>query len=235
MGILFYADPGYNYYGELDLLEFFLAYLAILGLVWLISIAAYVLQSLSLYTIAKRRCIKKPWLAWIPVGNLWILGSISDQYRYVAQGQIKSKRKALLILEILATVLGIVCSVLAGAFIAQVITYDDTMFAVDHKLEMEMFGTLMGVIGVGLLGGGIKIASTVIQYMADYDLYRSCEPKNAVLYLVLSIIIGITRPVFMIACCRKDEGMPPRKPQPAPAAVSQPQPVQEPWEKPEEE
>ena len=73
-----------------------------------ISVAAYVMQSVGLYSIADRRGIKKPWLAWVPVGNMWILGCISDQYRYVAKGQVKNKRKALLVLDILMCVLLVV-------------------------------------------------------------------------------------------------------------------------------
>ena len=46
-----------------------------------LSIAAYVLQALGLYTIAKRRGISNPWLAWVPVAWVWVLGSISDQFR----------------------------------------------------------------------------------------------------------------------------------------------------------
>ena len=60
---------------------FVIVYLVILlvalgfGMVW------YVLQSLGLYTIAERRGIRNPWLAWVPVANMWVLGSISDQYQ----------------------------------------------------------------------------------------------------------------------------------------------------------
>ena len=65
-----------------------------------LSILAYILQALALYTIAKRRGIRKPWLAWIPFGNSWILGSLSDQYHYVTKRTIKNRRKLLLGLEI---------------------------------------------------------------------------------------------------------------------------------------
>ena len=37
-----------------------------------IGVACYVLQALSLYSLAKRREINKPWLAWIPLANAWI-------------------------------------------------------------------------------------------------------------------------------------------------------------------
>ena len=61
-----------------------------------VSVAVYVFQSLGMYTIAKRRGIRNPWLSWIPVGNMWILGSISDQYQYVVKGRVRKRRKLLL-------------------------------------------------------------------------------------------------------------------------------------------
>ena len=59
----------------------------------LFGIAAYILTALAIYRISCRRGLNNPWLAWIPVVNCWILGSISDQYRYVAKGETKNKRK----------------------------------------------------------------------------------------------------------------------------------------------
>ncbi len=73
-----------------------------------LSIASYVLLALGLYTMAKRRGINKPWLAWIPVANVWLLGCISDQYRQVAKGEKKAKRKLLLTLDIVMIVLAVV-------------------------------------------------------------------------------------------------------------------------------
>ena len=213
----------------LDMTEFFTAYLLRWGVALLVCLAVYILQALSLYTIAKRRCIRKPWLAWLPVADYWILGSIADQYRYVAKGQVKNKRKALLTLQIIAAILGIAFSVLMGKFIVQAIEYTiyiDTMLYVDTALEIEMAVTFLGMMGVALLLFGISIASAVIQYMADYDLYRSCEPGNAVLYLVLSIFFNITRPIFMILCSKKDGGMPPRKQEPV-AAIPAQEPCQQ--------
>ena len=62
-----------------------------------------------MYAVAQRRGIEKPWLAWVPVGNAWLMGCISDQYRYVKLGQVKNKRKLLMWLEI---------GVLAGTLVA---------------------------------------------------------------------------------------------------------------------
>ena len=66
----------------------------------LLGILSYVLTALALYTIARRRGISNPWLAWLPVADTWLLGSLSDQYRYVARGQEKHKRIWLLALNI---------------------------------------------------------------------------------------------------------------------------------------
>ena len=50
--------------------------------------------------------------------------------------------------------------------------------------------------------------------MAIYDVYRSLDPKNSVMYLVLSIVFPVTEPCFLFFNRNKDAGMPPRR-QPA--------------------
>ena len=221
----FAYEYGYDYSdilgGSMAMFErLIIWYLLVWGIAALVGLASYILQSLSMYTIAQRRRIKKPWLSWIPFGSLWILGSIADQYQYVVKGQVKNKRKALLTLEILIAVAIIAVFVLWGVLVK--LTIELAMGAGAYTAMVDI-ATVMAVLAIAV--GGMKVASAVIQYMADYDLYRSCDPGNAVLYLVLSIFFSITRPIFMILCSKKDGGMPPRK-QPA-AAI----PAQEPWEK----
>ena len=75
---------------------------------FLLNVAAYVLTSLAFYTVAKRRGLSNPWLAWIPVANVWLLGSISDQYRYVVRGENRSRRKILLTLKVISVLCGVV-------------------------------------------------------------------------------------------------------------------------------
>lgn len=87
------------------------------------TVGNYVLMALGLYTIAKRRGINKPWLAWVPVGNFWLLGCISDQYRHVARGQVKNKRKSMLILMIVMLVLMVIVSCVAVSLLLDVLPY----------------------------------------------------------------------------------------------------------------
>jgi hypothetical protein len=58
------------------------------------------------------------------------------------------------------------------------------------------------------------IAMYVIRYMALYNVYRSLDPGNAVLFLVLSILFSPTEPFFLFFNREKDLGMPPRKQKP---------------------
>ena len=76
------------------------------------GIASYVLTALALSSIAQRRGLRNPWLAWIPVASSWIIGSISDQYRYVVKGENRSKRKILVVLGILGAVFSVALVVL---------------------------------------------------------------------------------------------------------------------------
>ena len=54
---------------------------------------------------------------------------------------------------------------------------------------------------------GTGTALAVFYYMCNFDLYSSCKPDNAVLFLVLSIIIPVCQPFFYLACRKKDLGM----------------------------
>lgn len=185
---------------------FLVVYMLILLASLAVSVAAYVLQSLGYYTIAERRGIKRPWLAWLPIGNLWILGSISDQYQYVTKGKVKNRRKLLLGLS---CGLLVFCVVWIVAMIA---------FAVMAGLMGD--GLVVGLIGIfgGLLLMAVAITEVVVQFICLYDLYRSCTPDNAVLYLILSLVVNWVIPLFVFICRKQDLGMPPRK-QPTPPPV----------------
>ncbi len=199
---------------------------------FLLNLAVYVLTALALYELCKRRGINKPWLAWIPVVNCWLLGSLSDQYQYVVKGQNKSKRKSLLTLSIINLVLGFTIAVLAVVLVAQIF-----IGAADGVSEAKLLEMILGP-GVGILGLlvpvlGVSIAYIIIRYMALYDVYKSMDPSNCVLFLVLSILAGITEPFFLFFNRSKDLGMPPRKQTPGYTAepVHIPaQPENDPWE-----
>lgn len=179
--------------------------LIMLLVVLAVSAVFYIFQSLGLYTIAKRRGIENPWLAWIPVANYWILGCISDQYRYVVKGQVKNKRKIMLGLSIATFAVSFVAEMIAGIL----------MMTSDGAGAAMALNSLMS-----LVSSGVNIVSVVFWHMALYDLYTSCCPSNNVVFLVLGIIFSFTQPFFIFFNRKKDDGMPPRKPEHQPAAAA---------------
>ena len=177
------------------------------------GIAVYVLRALGLYSIAKRRGIHHPWMSWVPVLDLWVLGCISDQYQYVVNGKVKNKRKWLLGLNIALVVLYIVFFVFCGVAVFSAVSGVSGSMGPD-KLIATLMGPALGAL-IGLIPlVGILIAVMVIRYIAMYDLYTSCTPQNNVLFLVLSIFFSVTEPFFVFFIRNKDEGMPPRRQQP---------------------
>lgn len=205
------------------------------------SIAAYVLRALGFYTIAKRRGINHPWMSWVPVLDYWVLGCISDQYRYVVKNQTKGKRKWLLGLNIALAVVYIVFFVFFGIMMFEVIT--GAISGLDESMLLEeLTGSMIGMLAATLPMMGLAIAVMVVRYIAMYDLYTSCSPQNNVLFLVLSIFFTVTEPFFVFFLRKKDGGMPPRRTAPQPQAYIPPQytppqsdmpryePEQAPWE-----
>ena len=203
-------------------IAFWLIYILV---VFGLSIAMYVLRAAGMYSIAKRRGIDHPWMAWVPVVDLWLLGCISDQYRYVVKGQNKSKRKALLILNIIMAVLYIVFLVLWVGIVVNAVT--GVMSGIsEEEMVNSLLTSMMGLLAMCIPLMGVAIAVMVIRYMAMYDLYTSCSPQNNVLFLVLSIFFSVTEPFFIFCNRKKDGGMPPRRAEPQPQYI----PPQEPWE-----
>lgn len=188
------------------------AAIAVIGVVYLLfslvlSLAVYVFSSLGYYTIAKRRGIPKPWLAFIPVGNQWILGSISDQYQLAASYKTRHKSSQLLWLNAAAAILLIVFMISLVVTVLSALAVDPT-YSGFIDVWQPVRRNLADMLWAYLVTMAVSIALTVVQYVALYDLYRSCDPENSVLFLLLSIFLGIGA-FLVFACRKKDLGMPP--------------------------
>ena len=211
-------------FGELmneDILaSFLLIFGAIAMVAGIIALVCYIFRSIALYTMAKNRGIRNPWLAWLPVGGEWIAGSLSDQYRYVVHGQTTSRRIILLVLNL---------APLAVSWLMNQIPAMAYM-TVQGEPDFKAIGSILSAME--LVISGLNVAAFVFWQIALYDIYTSCDPKNNVLFLVLGIIFGITVPFFLFFNRNKEQGMPARKPEPQPEEPQwQPQPPhEEPWE-----
>lgn len=159
-----------------------------------LMLAAYIFKALGMYTIAEQRRIDYPWLAWVPVANGWLLGCISDQYRYVTRGESRKLRTVLVVFPVIEAVLAIaVFAAAAGSLIA----------------GGEVINTATVIISILL--SLVRLTHYMIEQAATFDLHRSCNPETAVLFLVLGLIVPGLRSVFLFANWEQELGMPPRK------------------------
>lgn len=194
MNPYYYDDLPTNVDDEM-LMTFLVIFLVVLGVVLLFALAFWIIRSLSLMKLAKRRGIQNAWLAWIPIGNYWVLGSVADQYQHLVHGKVTSRRKIMLILAAVGTVVGTGYSILSVVQTVLMETGEDIAAL-----------TLISVLGY-LLTMGVSITSMVFYHICNYDLYRSCNPNNAVTFLVLGIVFGVCEPFFYLSCRNKDLGM----------------------------
>lgn len=182
-----------------------------------VSVTAYVLTALALYTIAKRRGIKHPWLAWIPVADMWLLGCISDQYHYVVKGQVNNRRKTMLTLNIVWIVLLSWAMVMLAVIYLQFLPYlpkelssleGISELSMMSESEQEAFienlplqiGTpspavtqtiaievLIAVVPA-IVSSVCMIIHLVLMFKCYYDVFLSAEPMTASMHLTLSIV-----------------------------------------------
>ena len=216
VGIIGGAEPG----AASVIGEVVLVYRVIMLLALMFCAVTYVLCCLGVYTVARRRRIRNPWLAWFPVANLWVLGSISDQYQYLVKGRIKSRRGTLPLLAGLTMLV-----YLAGAYC--VYLSEKNGYETSPVATIPM---LLAFICVVLFAAGVAVTAVYL-YICSYDLFRSCDPDNRKLFLVLSILYPVGLPFILFAIRKRDGGMPPRK-QPVPVAE---EPIEEPEETEEPE
>jgi MATE family multidrug resistance protein len=118
----------------------------------------------------------------------------------------------MLVLNVIAYLLMFTLAVVFGAMVVRMVTVG--IMAGPDEIMDGVFGSLATMLGLCVPLFGVFIAMKVIRFMALFDLYASCDPENRVIFLVLSILIGISEPILLFICRNKDGGMPPRRPVP---------------------
>jgi hypothetical protein len=186
-----------------------------------VLLPTYVLNALPLYSIASRRKLKAAWLAWIPIGSDYVLGLISDDYQLLVLNNDKHRRLWLPLFQ--------------GLTVAMFVTVWVLVFA--EMMREEPTNTAIVILVI--LGTVVAtVAGAVIKWMATYDLFRSCEPDRAGMYLAVCLGVrfvmpafAIVREIMMLLVSGKDQGMPRldllenREPAERPNRV-----VKEPWD-----
>ncbi len=174
--------------------------LGIMIVIYLVALAfgivSYVFQALSLSTIARRRGLPSPWMAWVPVLNMWLMGSLSDQFQQYTKNKTTNRRKILI-----GGYIGIFAAMILLVVVALILelTMGDSDAAAAFLIVFVMVFYLAFV--------GLMITLVVFQYMVLYDIFASCSPDNATAFLVISIFFSVALPFLLFSCRKRDDGM----------------------------
>ncbi|MBE6605415.1 MAG: hypothetical protein E7635_00035 [Ruminococcaceae bacterium] len=171
-------------------------YLVVLGL----AIASYVLQSLSLYGIAKKRDIKCAWLAWVPVAINWIIGSVVDDFD--SQNGHKRKWRVTLITLSVIVLVGLIAIYAVAIAMAVAMAMSGQMY--DPSVYDPMvtkfvgFGIVMYVFFFAITFAVVLLQA--ISYICMFKIFEFIVPKKAVKYLILSFIVPLAYPICLLKC-----------------------------------
>lgn len=192
----------FDYLVELGLPEelvsfFFTFFIGAIAVSAVIGIAIYLLESISVYKMAKSAEIKNPWLAFIPVANDWVFGTLAEKYK--KKNGTKSARFGIIlpVLEGIVLIEAIALTIFTVISVKEITGY--ALDAVNTSAEMapEQFMSLIPVIILYFALMAVAIAYAVVFFIALWRVYSSFDKSNATLYIVLSVIFTISVPIIL--------------------------------------
>ena len=192
----------FDYLVELGLPEeavsfFFTFFIGAIAVSAVIGIAIYLLESISVYKMAKSAEIKNPWLAFVPVANDWVFGTVAEKYK--KKNGTKSARFGIILPVLGGIVLieAIALTIFTVISIKEITGY--ALDAVNASAEMapEQFMSLIPVIILYFALIAVAIAYAVVFFIALWRVYSSFDKSNATLYIVLSVIFTISVPIIL--------------------------------------
>lgn len=176
---------------------FFTFFIGAIAVSAVIGIAIYLLESISVYKMAKSAEIKNPWLAFVPVANDWVFGTLAEKYK--KKNGTKSARFGIIlpVLEGIVLIESIALTIFTVISVKEITGY--ALDAVNTSAEMapEQFMSLIPVIILYFALMAVAIAYAVVFFIALWRVYSSFDKSNATLYIVLSVIFTISVPIIL--------------------------------------
>ncbi len=171
-----------------------------------LSVTVYVFLAIGLYTLATRRGIKSAWLAWLPIGNMWIIGSLADHYRFVAENRVTKYRKILLGFTIAVAAVSIIVVPIAIYFLVMAFSYGFGGGYYDDSI-LKMTGLILLLFLLSMVLLVLAVILAVFEYISLHKIYKSCDPSNATVFTVLSVIFPFLIAFFVFSQRNKDLGL----------------------------
>ena len=156
----------------------------------------YIMRAIGLYRIAKKSGCANAWLAWIPFGDLFLLGKVTGDVQ-LGKWTLKNTKLWLLLVPLVG---GLICGgIYVGMIIALVIgigvsaAIGSTASAAPILIFMLMFF----VFFVAVLA--VSLFFSVIYGMTYYTLCRKYkESAHSVFYTLMAIFVPLADAILML-------------------------------------
>ena len=176
------------------------AYLLIGLLVGGLLLVEYILQGAALSALRKGRELhpcgrqrQDAWMAWVPFARSWLLGDVADDVsRFL--GKRSSWRIWMTVLSVLQGLSSL------GTLI---LILSDTFYLTSYVSSAMLSAQGLGMALSALLANLLSIGAVVCRTLVLYRILQDYEPRNAVLYTVLSFLFSFCAPVFLFIIRKK--------------------------------
>ena len=166
-----------------------------------VSLATYLLQAFAIFRMAKNMEYNNPWLAFIPFANVYMFGKIAETY-IKSDGRPSAKfSKILLALQIILMIILVLLVILILIFLF--IEATGTYFINPEIETLAASAMVLPVILAIFAMLGIAIAYAIINYVALWRIFALYNYKNATLFLVLTLFVGILTPILLFVLRNK--------------------------------
>ena len=218
MSNLFFHDPnfelGYEYF-EL----FWVIYSVVGAFVVIFGLVTYILSAVGVYKMSRTLGTGCPWIAFIPVVNVYALGRIA-QHAPTSSGRRPPRYGAMLLsfyLITLVSTIGVFASAAVilftvantfGGFEAMLreflYSYYNYMGYIPlPALEDALMGPALAMLLFLILMLVFAILYTVFYYITLYKVYKLFNPSSSTVFLILSLFFNIAIPFLLFSLRNK--------------------------------
>ncbi len=151
---------------------FLVAFAGVFLVFGLVGIVGYVLMALGLQRMATNEGIENPWLAWIPVGNVWIMGKL---IRTIELGSNKwAQAELILVIAVAGSILlaaipviGTIISLVVAVLMILVNYKLYKLYAPDKAMMYLILTILFNILAMGIILFMIKDNKQVVEIIEE--------------------------------------------------------------------
>lgn len=162
-----------------------------------VALIMFVLKALAIFKMSKSLNLKNGWISFVPFLSIVEFGRVAQKY-VRKNGAASAKFSVVLpIIYLLQTVLiGVFFSVL-GKSLYKIVNSVAQVMVEETELTKDVFSSFVYVIILFFAIFGVAIAYKISYYVALWRIYAIFNEKNAALFTVLGIFLGLLNPIFL--------------------------------------